>query len=159
MKKILVILGIVLLLPLFFSACGEPEPESMTFIDDYDRSREFTIYENLEFKVKFVGIPGDPDIKEIFDTFPGLGKGVTVRGKAKGTKNKWTDAIITGKAQNMKSNNKTLSGILKEIGSMEIKLEYIMQNNSIAAVNVDFPGNEELAGASKGLMGGTYLRK
>ena len=161
MKKISLFTVIILiLLPFFLIGCGEDEPESMTFIDDPGNTRQFTINELLEFNVKFIGLPDDPDIKELFETLPGLGVGGVVNGKVKGTKNKWRDAVISGSAQEMKSNNSELTGILKDlIGSIEIKLEYLKVDGSIVGVIVDFPGDEAWADASSVLMGGTYLRK
>ena len=158
MKKI-ILLTIFFLLPLFLTGCGEDEPESMTFIDDLIRpTREFSINEHLEFNVKFVNTSEDPEIQKTLNDF-GLGVGTQVFGKAKDTNNKWTDDIITGTAQEMRANNSDLTEILKDLDPIEIKMEYVRQNNSIIAVKVEFPGDDIFDNVSRILMGGTYIRK
>jgi len=159
MKKKCIYIIVFLLLPLFLSACGENEPESMTFIDDLVRpTREFTINEHLEFNVKFLNTSEDPQIQALLDSLE-LVTGTIVYGKAKDTNNKWTDNIITGTAQEMRANNSDLTDILSELDPIEIKLSYVKQNNSIIAVNVEFPGNDMWDDVSAVLMGGYYFRK
>jgi len=161
MKKYFIFLLVIfVLLPLFLTGCeDDPKPESMTFIDDLLRpTREFTINEHLEFNVKFVNTSEDPEIQQTLDQF-GLGVGTRVYGKAKDTINKWTDDVITGTAQEMRANDSDLSEILKELDPIEIRMEYVRQNNSIAAVIVEFPGDDIFDNVSRILMGGTYIKK
>jgi len=163
MKRLMMfVITVFVVLPLIFTSCKEeddPQPASMTFVDDaYDVSKEFTIYENLEFKVKFVEAYED---EPAFAAY--LTKGTIVSGKVR-TSSKWKDDEIIGEAYNMKASNNTLTGILKDIGSMEIVLEYDKSNDGdILAINVHFPESSDpenfMAVASESMMGGTYFLK
>ena len=158
MKRLMIFAAVVfVILPLVFSGCKE-EPEvkleSMSFVDDeFDPTKEFIIYEDLTFKVKFV------DDSEFLQEFPFMEIGDSVTGKVGKTKNKWKDDVITGEAQNMKSNNEELTTILDDLGSMEFEIEYKKQNGNIVTLKVTFPGEGELDKISNLLMGGTYFRK
>ncbi|MCL2211484.1 MAG: hypothetical protein FWB95_06150 [Treponema sp.] len=148
---------IFIILPLVFTGCkDEPEVEleSMTFVDDpLGATKEFIIYENLEFKVTFVAS------SEFLETFPFMEIGDYVTGKVTGTTQTWKDDVIEGIASQMTSNNEELAMILNELGSMDFKIEYIKQSGNIVALKVAFPGEGELDQISDLLMGGDYYKK
>ena len=158
MKRLMMFaITIFIILPLVFTCCKDedPQPESMTFVDDgINPAKEFTIYENLEFKVRFVKAYTEmPEFAEL------LGKGTIVSGKIN-SNNKWKDDNITGTAYKMSSSNKELRGILKEMGSMEIGLTYAKTSSGvIAEVTVSFPGDGFFDGAADVMMGGTFELK
>jgi len=157
MKKGLIYLLVVfVLLSFVLTACKEKneELESMTFVDDnIHPTKEFIIYENLEFKVTFVAD------SEFLQEFPFMEVGDWVTGIVRGTSSKWKDDVIEGKAEDMVSNNEELSMILTDLGSMDFKIEYTKQSGNIVALTVAFPGEGQLDQISDLLMGGMYVIK
>ncbi|MDR3019386.1 MAG: hypothetical protein LBU66_00610 [Treponema sp.] len=171
MKKITVIGMVVLLFMCILTGCPETEPESpkkasMTFVDDpQDAAKEFTVYDDLSFRVKFI------QLDELLEALE-VSKGDIISGKIL-TKNKWTDEIVTGKAKKLRApNNEFIDGILimidKDNIDINVKLTYFIDEVSkkITTVNVVFPEPDEededariLADMSNLLMAGDYFRK
>jgi len=177
MKKIAVCVMVTLLLAGLFTGCptggsgaGTTPPASMSFADAEGR-KEFSIYEDLEFNVKFLCLDG-----ELGPILSGLGiqEGMVISGHVAETQNAWTDAEINGTARGMTTSDPDsfLNDILEDLDLVSLKIRLTYQKDgtgAITGVTVAFPyecgtqcedycGMIDLAGISAMLMGGTFLR-
>ena len=167
MKKIIV-LGITLVLLLgILTGCpngneNQPQSARMVFVDDINSPNvEFTIDENLRFRVRFITFDTlDPDFADL----PGMELGVEVTGRVMNTQDSWQDNVISGTALEMSSSNELLRAILAEIndeGGVDIRLTYSPGGGTILSVTVYFPnptGDDSLAEICQIMMGGIYFK-
>ena len=172
MKKLTVLSMIVLFMACIFTGCpNETSAHSMTFVDNADDpAREFTINENLGFKVRFLELasffstinPGfideldEDELNELFEAY-GI---IEISGVVKETNNTWTNPLIMGTAQNMYSNHDDITELVDFI-SVGIVLNYNYLDGDISAVDVAFSGSADdlVIEMASNLMGGTYTRK
>jgi len=152
---------ILIILPVVFSGCKDPELENMVFVDNLSNpAKEFIIYEDCTFKVTFIKTYEMEGLQLPVD----LSAGRTVNGKVN-TSNGWKDSVINGTAVEMTSNDNTLAMILAapEVDGMKIKLTY---GSEMASIKVEFPDStdsvsdyQSMAIVSNLMMGGTYYKK
>ena len=164
--------GIAIFLFFFaLSACSNDsesklQPASITFVDSIDdTSKEFTINEKFEFKVKFVKVETG-SFEEVFFIKPGD----IVSGKIVNPSGTWTSSPISGTAKNLGSpNNKDLNDPLSSLNKLGIFVNIILTYNKIGdeinSVTVGFPDPGDdyeevqmIAQMSEELMGGTYYK-
>ena len=164
MKKI-VVLGITFVLLLgILTGCPNgtegTQPARMVFVDDVNNPNvEFTIDENLRFRVRFFYVL--PDIANL--ELPGMAPGVEVSGRVMDTQNNWQDDVISGTALEMSSNDDLLREILallNEEGGIDIRLTYSPGSGTIHDVTVYFPNPHDIAliEICNQMMGGTYIK-
>jgi len=130
---------------------GGKTPASMTFVDNPDNpAREFTIDENLNFKVNFIQPEG-------MALAYGLEKGDVISGKITDTGGAAWNSDLTGVAEQMTATNPTFAGAMPGI-KVTISLTYTKVEDVITAVNMELKG-EDVAAIADMLMGGTYYIK
>lgn len=153
MKKIVITALAVLLLCVLAGCPAEDEgktPASMTFVDNLDTpNKEFTIDENLNFKVKFI----NPSLIELNLL---IRQGDIISGKITEADAAW-DNNLTGEAEQMAATNPTFADVMPTI-KVAISLTYTKAEGVISDVTVELQG-DGVAVIAQTLMGGTYYRK
>jgi hypothetical protein len=155
MKKINLfgIAALALLFAFVLASCAEDnggsgkKPDSMTF-EDEDKTKEFTVYSNLKFKVLFL---------EAIPSVIGEGKTVSGKIKPKNNNNKWKDDVVQGTAVNMSSTDETIHNVLGLIDDVGVKLTYEKEEGEITGVTLEFSG--DMGPTANDLMGGLYTLK
>jgi hypothetical protein len=129
---------------------GGKTPASMTFVDNLDNpAKEFTIDENLDFKVTFIN-PGETE------TGLTIRQGDIISGKITQTETAWNNDL-TGVAEQMTATNPTFAGAMPAI-KVTISLTYTKVEGEITDVTVELQG-EGVAAIANTLMGGIYYKK
>ena len=162
MKKNCSLWAVVVLLVVFLIGCSETkEKDSMTFVDTLENpGQEFTIYDDLEFRVRFLNAYfdnlNDEDAEQLEEA--GIVKGLVVTGYVRDTNSKWTSSIIEGTARNLKSNQST-GVIVDALPHVEVgvKMSYDSSESPFGSINVEFTSGE-MKEISETLMGGKYYR-
>jgi len=154
MKKFNIIIIIAIMLPVFiYSGCkteDDTPPLSMTFADNLAvPAKEFTIDENLGFKVKFIT---PTELEAVLQVKPGD----VISGRITDADDRW-NSNLTGVADQMTATNPTFASVMPAI-SVVITLDYIKDDEVITAVTVALEGTG-IAETAQALMGGTYFRK
>jgi len=153
--KIVRITTFVLLLTCILVGCPVEDEitASMTFADDPDSpAKEFTIYENLVFKVVFI----DPTPAEQAMT---ITPGTVISGQITSASAAW-NSDLEGIAEKMTSTNPTINiGVSDPSMRVPVSLDYIIDEGKIISVTLGFIGDGMLPNMARDLMGGIYLRK
>ena len=126
---------------------GGKTPASMSFVDN-GATKEFTIDENLNFKVVFINPEG------MASAF--VEKGDVITGKITQTEAAWNNSL-TGVAEQMTATNPTFASVMPAI-KVTISLKYTKVGNEITDVTLKLQGGGVAAIADQ-LMGGTYYIK
>jgi hypothetical protein len=130
---------------------GGKTPASMTFVDNLDNpAKEFTIDENLGFKVTFIN-PGPTE------TGLTIQQGDSISGKITQTDTAWNNDL-TGVAEQMTAKNPTFAGAMPGI-KVTISLTYTKVEDVITDVTLVFQGDDTIGLIAGQLMGGTYYLK
>jgi len=150
MKKANVLMTAAFVIALcVLSGCEtDVKPQGMTFVDDIDNTvKEFTIYEDFSFKVKFL-----EDVLIIGKDEEVTGKITNALKPGTNEKAKYNDSL-TGSATKMSSSNDDIKELLKGI-SIAISLTYTDDGNKITLqfISGDFSDSAQI------LMGGTYTK-